>query len=111
MPATSIFINAASAGISGIGYSRISVLLGPTRTAARTFSVTTFLQQSLGYGAFHFFSPPPAKRWGGVGGGGNLRALGYVLIHVHFDAARKQHAPPLEDIPRHRIARELLPVQ
>src|SRR5258707_15367026 len=40
IPATSIFIQAASSGISGIGYSRISVLLGPTRTAARTFSAT-----------------------------------------------------------------------
>src|SRR5215467_3276623 len=40
MPATSIFINAASAGMSGIGYSRISVLLGPTRTAASTLSAT-----------------------------------------------------------------------
>src|ERR1700691_309910 len=40
MPPTSIFINAASAGTSGIGNSRISVLLGPVRTAARTFSTT-----------------------------------------------------------------------
>src|SRR5262245_44577417 len=40
MPATSIFIRAASSGTSGIGYSRISVLLGPTRTAANTFSAT-----------------------------------------------------------------------
>src|SRR6516225_2770373 len=34
MPATSIFIKAASSGTSGIGYSRISVLLGPTLFAA-----------------------------------------------------------------------------
>ena len=40
MPATSIFIRAPSSGMSGIGYSRISVLLGPTRTAASTFSAT-----------------------------------------------------------------------
>src|SRR5262245_50444578 len=40
MPATSIFISAASGGISGMGNSRISVLLGPTRTAANTFSAT-----------------------------------------------------------------------
>src|SRR5712691_6189776 len=40
MPATSIFIKAASSAISGIGYSRISVLLGPVRTAASTFSTT-----------------------------------------------------------------------
>src|ERR1044072_8001166 len=40
MPATSIFIKAASSGISGIGYSRISVLLGPTLTAASTRSTT-----------------------------------------------------------------------
>src|SRR3977135_4724854 len=40
MPATSIFIKAASSGMSGMGYSRISVLLGPTLTAARTFSTT-----------------------------------------------------------------------
>src|SRR5580700_2149428 len=39
MPATSIFISAASSGMSGIGNSRISVLLGPTRTAASTWSV------------------------------------------------------------------------
>src|SRR6185295_2028476 len=40
MPPTSIFISAASAGTSGIGYSRISVLLGPVRTAASTVSAT-----------------------------------------------------------------------
>src|SRR6516165_12492334 len=40
MPATSIFIKAASSGTSGIGYSRISVLLGPTLTAASTLSTT-----------------------------------------------------------------------
>src|SRR5215471_13071481 len=40
MPATSIFIKAASWGTSGIGYSRISVLLGPTLTAASTRSTT-----------------------------------------------------------------------
>src|ERR1041385_2080349 len=39
MPATSIFINAASSAMSGIGNSRISVLPEPTRTAARTFSI------------------------------------------------------------------------
>src|SRR5947199_6630784 len=38
MPATSIFISALSAGISGIGNSRISVLLGPVLTAASTLS-------------------------------------------------------------------------
>src|SRR5271170_2616295 len=40
MPPTSIFISAASAGMSGMGYSRISVLLGPVRTAANTVSAT-----------------------------------------------------------------------
>src|SRR5258708_2981578 len=40
MPATSILISAASSGISAIGNSRISVLLGPVLTAARTFSTT-----------------------------------------------------------------------
>jgi nitrate reductase delta subunit len=40
MPATSIFIKAASSGTSGMGYSRISVLLGPTLTAASTLSAT-----------------------------------------------------------------------
>ena len=39
-PPTSIFIKAASTGTSGIGYSRISVLLGAVRTAASTFSAT-----------------------------------------------------------------------
>src|SRR5262245_65903500 len=39
MPATSIFISAASSAISGIGNTRISVLLGAVRTAARTFSL------------------------------------------------------------------------
>src|SRR5271168_1642066 len=38
MPATSTFMSAPSSGISGMGYSRISVVLGATRTAARTFS-------------------------------------------------------------------------
>src|SRR5579862_4114102 len=40
MPPTSIFISAASSGMSGMGYSRISVLLGPVRTAASTCSAT-----------------------------------------------------------------------
>src|SRR5436853_2680977 len=40
MPPTSIFRRAPSVGTSGMGYSRISVLLGPVRTAARTFSAT-----------------------------------------------------------------------
>src|SRR5262245_49439345 len=39
MPATSIFSNALSLGMSGMGNSRISVLLGPARTAATTFSI------------------------------------------------------------------------
>src|SRR5689334_5535210 len=39
MPATSIFMSALSAGMSGIGYSRSSVLLGPVRTAANTLSI------------------------------------------------------------------------
>jgi hypothetical protein len=38
IPATSIFSKALSGGISGIGNSRISVLPGPTLTAASTFS-------------------------------------------------------------------------
>src|SRR6202048_1373464 len=40
MPATSIFIKAASCGTSGMGNSRISVLLGPVLTAASTLSTT-----------------------------------------------------------------------
>src|SRR4029079_1984294 len=40
MPPTSIFISAPSAGTSGIGYSRISVLLRPVRAAASTLSAT-----------------------------------------------------------------------
>src|SRR5918993_186739 len=40
MPATSIFIKAASSGTSGIGNSRNSVLLGPVLTAASTVSAT-----------------------------------------------------------------------
>src|SRR4026208_2052054 len=46
MPATSIFRSAPSAGMSGIGYSRISVLLGPTRTAASTGSIRSPLLTS-----------------------------------------------------------------
>src|SRR5829696_4323513 len=38
MPPTSTLRRAASSGISGIGYSRTSVLLGPVLTAANTFS-------------------------------------------------------------------------
>src|SRR5689334_14462624 len=38
MPATSILSSAPSAGMSGIGNSWISVLLGPVLTAASTFS-------------------------------------------------------------------------
>src|SRR5215831_11564621 len=40
MPATSIFIKAASSGTSGIGYSRISVLLGPTLSSANNPATT-----------------------------------------------------------------------
>jgi hypothetical protein len=40
MPATSIFISALSSAMSGIGYLRISVRLGPVRTAASTCSAT-----------------------------------------------------------------------
>src|SRR6266850_1164615 len=42
IPATSIFNKALSSGIWGIANSRISVLPGPTRTAARTFSIEWF---------------------------------------------------------------------
>ncbi len=38
MPATSILTSALSSGISGMGKSRICVLLGPTLTAANTVS-------------------------------------------------------------------------
>src|SRR5262245_19430672 len=47
MPATSIFMRALSSGMSGIGYSRISVLLDPVRTAASTFSATETISESL----------------------------------------------------------------
>src|SRR5262245_12045166 len=43
MPATSILMSALSSGISGIGNSRSSVLPGPVRTAANTFSVMVLL--------------------------------------------------------------------
>src|SRR5207253_3072964 len=39
MPPTSTLRSAASSPISGIGNSRISVLLGPVLTAANTFSI------------------------------------------------------------------------
>src|SRR3954452_432708 len=39
MPPTSTLRSAASSAMSGIGYSRTSVLLGPVRTAANTFSM------------------------------------------------------------------------
>src|SRR5213594_4347798 len=42
IPATSIFIKALSFRMSGIGNSRISILPGPTRTAAKTFSIAWF---------------------------------------------------------------------
>src|SRR5882672_966091 len=43
IPATSIFNKALSCGISGMGNSRISVLLGATLTAASTLSTVAFL--------------------------------------------------------------------
>src|SRR5258708_796293 len=43
IPATSIFNKALSGGISGMGNSRISVLLGATLTAASTLSTVVFL--------------------------------------------------------------------
>jgi hypothetical protein len=43
MPATSIFMSAPSAGTSGIGNSRNSVLPAPVRTAARTVCATFLL--------------------------------------------------------------------
>src|SRR3954452_5390272 len=42
MPATSILISAPSSGISGIGNSRISVVLGAVLTAASTCSILLF---------------------------------------------------------------------
>src|SRR5438067_516068 len=50
MPPTSTFRSAASSGISGMGYSRISVLLGPVRTAASTVAATatTSMRTTIG---------------------------------------------------------------
>src|SRR5262245_56478509 len=42
IPATSIFFKALSSRMSGIGNSGMSVVLGPTLTAARTFSIELF---------------------------------------------------------------------
>jgi hypothetical protein len=47
MPVTSVFISAPSSGMSGIGNSRISVLLGPTFTADSTFSATDSSEDSI----------------------------------------------------------------
>jgi hypothetical protein len=44
IPATSILMSALSSGMSGMGNSRISVLLGPVLTAASTFSTAAFLR-------------------------------------------------------------------
>src|SRR5213592_859489 len=52
MPPTSTLRSAASSGMSGMGYSRISVLLGPVRTAANTFSNSFFLDGRLGDALF-----------------------------------------------------------
>src|SRR5690349_16246948 len=80
MPATSIFMSAASSGTSGIGYSRISILLGPTRTAARTLSAILF----------PFLIPRPA-------------ALGEPGIEARIDAPRI----PFKDLVAARLVQAL----
>src|SRR5437588_11134573 len=57
IPPTSIFSRALSCGISGMGKSRTSVLLGPTLTAASTLSNVASSEKNLlcgsdGTGAF-----------------------------------------------------------
>src|SRR5690349_2342096 len=58
IPPTSILSRALSAGISGKGKSRISVLLGPTLTAASTFSKASFSSVPLlrGFGGARAFA-------------------------------------------------------
>src|SRR6266446_3783301 len=72
IPATSIFSKAPSSGISGIGNSRSSVVLVPTRTAARTFfHRVAFLRscarihheiEAYGKGDYSCGSPDEARR-------------------------------------------------
>src|SRR5258706_7577378 len=52
MPATSILRRALSAGMSGMGNSRISVLPGPVLTAANTFSKAGSLNGRLRHAFF-----------------------------------------------------------
>src|SRR5438105_3305133 len=84
IPPTSIFSRALSCGISGMGKSRISVLLGPTLTAARTLSnVASSKENSLcGSDRTGAFDLPPGAHILDVGTNrveGNLSHIGIVL--------------------------------
>src|SRR4029077_12498767 len=60
IPPTSILSRALSCGISGMGKSRISVLLGPTLTAASTFSNVASSEGLLcGFGGADASDLPP----------------------------------------------------
>src|SRR5690348_8512792 len=87
MPATSIFISAASAGTSGIAYSRISVLLGPVRTAASTFSATVMSPLVIAAGLLH--PGPPRRNFAGD------RA--YIVIESHVRRRNRAAAVACRD--------------
>src|SRR5207249_1310214 len=62
IPATSIFMSALSSGISGMGNSRISVRLGPTLTAANTFSTCVPPVNYRPFAFSHARVPSPTTR-------------------------------------------------
>src|ERR1700727_1980349 len=64
MPATSIFRSAASSAMSGMSTSQNSVLLGPPRTAACTFSVIFHRCSVVVPGDSRFWVPHPTGRVG-----------------------------------------------
>src|SRR5579859_3737130 len=92
IPPTSILSRALSCGISGMGKSRISVMLGPTLTAASTFSKRCFPPKKLlcGFGGTSASDLPPRAHVLCVSADcleGNLSDIS-VVVRVRIQVAR-----------------------
>src|SRR5438105_2951779 len=97
MPPTSILSKALSSVTSGMGKSRISVLLGPTLTAANTLSTAVPPDTSLhadvipDHGRRRAFDLPPGANILDVRTHrlkGNLRYIG-IILSVRIQVARR----------------------
>src|ERR1700692_1433844 len=91
IPPTSILSRALSCGISGMGKSRISVMLGPTLTAASTFSNVASSEGLLcGFGRTGASDLPPRTHVFCISADcleGNLSDIS-VVVRVRIQVAR-----------------------